>query len=90
MSAGLTGGCDQSQPGSNGKATCTLWLRNQRSRYDGEAGARGAGQVILEAIATGHVVVKEIVEFIEEYREALRLGLARRKCFQYPSLIGHA
>ncbi len=52
-----------------------------------EAGAKEVPeQVILEAIAYGHVVVKEIVEFIEEYREeALRLGLAREKMlFEVP------
>ena len=41
---------------------------------------------MLEAIAFGHVAVKEIVEFIEEYREeALQMGLARRKMlFEIP------
>ena len=37
-------------------------------------------QVILEAIAYGHEVVKEIVDFIEDYREeALSMGLAKEK-----------
>lgn len=44
----------------------------------------GAGEVpesvVLEAIQYGHGVVKEIVEFIEKYRdEALEMGLAREK-----------
>ena len=52
-----------------------------------EAGAKEVPeQVMLEAIAFGHVVVKEIVEFIEEYREeALQMGLAKEKMlFEIP------
>lgn len=52
-----------------------------------EAGANEVPeQVILEAIAYGHVVVKEIVEFIEAYREeALQMGLAKEKLlFEMP------
>ncbi|HQD76987.1 MAG TPA: polyribonucleotide nucleotidyltransferase [Bacillota bacterium] len=46
-----------------------------------EAGAKEVPeQVILEAIAYGHEVVKEIVDFIEDYREeALSMGLAKEK-----------
>lgn len=46
-----------------------------------EAGAREVPEsVILEAIAYGHSVVKDIVEFIVEFREeALRMGLAKEK-----------
>ncbi|MDI9449446.1 MAG: polyribonucleotide nucleotidyltransferase [Bacillota bacterium] len=52
-----------------------------------EAGAKEVPeQVMLEAIAFGHVAVKEIVEFIEEYREeALQMGLAKEKMlFEIP------
>jgi len=46
-----------------------------------EAGAREIPEaVMLEAISFGHDAVKEIVSFIEEFRdEALALGLAREK-----------
>lgn len=46
-----------------------------------EAGAREVPEsVILEAIDYGHGVVKEIVDFIEKYREeALEMGLAKEK-----------
>lgn len=52
-----------------------------------EAGAKEVPElVMLEAIAFGHVAVKEIVEFIEEYREeALQMGLAKEKMlFEIP------
>ncbi|NLI11975.1 MAG: polyribonucleotide nucleotidyltransferase [Peptococcaceae bacterium] len=46
-----------------------------------EAGAREVSEsVMLDAIQYGHGVVKEIVDFIERYREeALELGLAKEK-----------
>lgn len=46
-----------------------------------EAGAKEVPEkVILDAIAYGHSAVRDIVEFIEEYREeALTLGLAKEK-----------
>lgn len=46
-----------------------------------EAGAREVPEsVMLEAITYGHDVVKEIVDFIEKYREeALQMGLAKEK-----------
>jgi len=46
-----------------------------------EAGAREVPEtVIIEAISYGHEVVKEIVDFIEKFREeALAIGLAKEK-----------
>lgn len=46
-----------------------------------EAGAKEVPEsVMLEAIVHGHNVVKEIVDFIERYREeALQMGLAKEK-----------
>lgn len=46
-----------------------------------EAGAREVPEdIMLEAITYGHGVIKEIVDFIEEYREeALKMGLAKEK-----------
>jgi len=46
-----------------------------------EAGAREVPEaVIIEAISYGHEVVKEIVDFVEKFREeALAMGLAKEK-----------
>ncbi len=46
-----------------------------------EAGAKEVPEgIMLEAITYGHKVVKEIVDFIERYREeALQMGLAKEK-----------